>query len=70
MERKYQIWANLDLIGHITGDNVTIEDAIEYAIDWRGKDIDPAAVGMCEIPKSYYQDIARASVKDSIYGNR
>jgi hypothetical protein len=32
MERKYQIWANLDLVGHITGDNVTMEDAIAYAI--------------------------------------
>jgi hypothetical protein len=46
MERKYQIWANLDLVGHITGDNVTMEDAIAYAIDWRGDDIDPADVSM------------------------
>jgi len=66
MERKYQIWANLDLVGHITGDNVTMEDAIKYVIDWRGDDIDPADISMCEIPETYYQDIERASAKDSL----
>jgi len=63
---KYQIWMNLDLVGHITGDDVTIEDAIEYAIDWRGDKIDRADVGMCEIPESYYRDIAIGSAKDSL----
>lgn len=53
---KYQIWVNLDLVGHITGDDVTIEDAIKYAVDWRGDDIDPDDVEMCEIPESYYRD--------------
>jgi len=66
MERRYQIWVNLDLVGHITGDDVTIEDAIKYAIDWRGEDIDTDDVGMCEISATYYQDIARASAKDSL----
>lgn len=65
MERKYQIWVNLDLIGHIVGDDVTIDDAIAYAVDWRG-DVDPAAVDMCEIPISYYWDIERVSAKDSL----
>jgi len=63
---KYQIWINLDLIGHITGDDVTIEDAIEYAVEWRGDEIDRADVGLCEIPESYYRDIERASATDSL----
>lgn len=62
---KYQIWVNLDHVGHITGDTVTREDAIQYAIDWRGE-INPDDVEMCEISESYYQDIARVSSKDSL----
>ena len=61
---KYQIWVNLDLVGHIVGDDVTREDAIQYAIDWRGEDIDPDDVDMCEIPDGYYQEIARTTAKD------
>jgi hypothetical protein len=61
----YQIWVNLDLVGHIVGDNVTQEDAIQYAVDWRGE-INPNDVGMCEIPDSYYHDLARSTAKDSL----
>lgn len=66
MERRYQIWMGLDLIGHVYGNDVTIEDAVEYAIDMRGEDIDPDAVDMCKISATYYQDIERASAKDSL----
>ncbi len=52
---KWQIWVNLDLVGHITGDDVTMEDAIKYATDYRGE-INPDDVEMCEIPESYYRD--------------
>lgn len=62
---KYQIWVNLDLVGHITGDDVTIEDAIEYATDWRGE-IDREGVEMCEIPESYYRDLERSTATDSL----
>lgn len=65
MATKYQIWINSDLIGHITGNDVTIDDAIEYAIEWRGE-IDPKDVEMCEIPRSYYTDIAQSTAKDTI----
>ena len=62
---KYQIWVNLDLIGHITGGDVTMEDAIKYATDWRGE-IDPADVEMCEIPESYYSNIEQSTARDSL----
>ena len=62
---KYQVWVNLDLVGHITGDDVTIEDAIKYATDWRGE-IDRADVEMCEIPESYYRDIEQSTATDSL----
>ncbi len=52
---KYQIWMNLDLVGHITGENVTLEDAIKYVTDYRGE-INPDDVEICEIPESYYRD--------------
>lgn len=62
---KYQIWVNLDLVGHIIGDDVTQEDAVRYAIDWRGE-IEPEDVSMCEIPESYYHDLYRSSARDSL----
>jgi len=65
MERKYQVWVNLDFVGQITGDDVTIEDAIAYAIDWRGE-IDRADVEMCEISESYYRDLEQSTAKDSL----
>ncbi len=63
---KYQVWLNLDLIGHITGDDVTREDAEEYAVEWRGDEIDRADVEMCEIPESYYRDIEQSTARDSL----
>ena len=63
---KYQVWMNLDLIGHITGDDVTIEDAVEYAVEWRGTEIDRDDVSICEISESYYGELERSTAEDSI----
>lgn len=70
--RKYQVWINdSELAGHIIvpttdTEKQVIEQAREYAKETWDTNTPNSDVSVCEIPDSYYQDIARSSAKDSI----
>ena len=68
--RKYQVWVDdSKLIGHILCDDtdtVNMGDAVDYARRVWDRGITDAAVSICEIPSSYYQEIARSSAKESL----
>lgn len=71
MQKKYQVWINDSrLIGHVYLDSSETEEtatevAIEFAIETWG-DVEDDEVSVCEITESYYEDLARCSMKDSI----
>jgi len=68
---QYQVWIDDNtLIGHIYTDATATEEDIKYlAIDFTAEiwgDINDSQISTCKIPHSYYDDIAKASAKDSI----
>lgn len=71
MQAKYQVWVDDSiLIGHVYTDTTATEDDVKYmAIDFTAEtwgDVEDSQINTCEIPNSYYDDLAKASAKDSI----
>jgi len=66
MERKFQIWlGGSELYGHVWAASKTA--AMRQARELIYADLKckrtPADTGVCEIPESYYRDLARSSAK-------